>query len=200
MFQPPADANARLCRAVTITAVIELALGIIAGCIATLPPLFKRIGLSLGSSFKRGVSGTDTIPWQRSFAGMETRDQGTENLIMTSPQRLESAQDLHDNRTEGRYSRAHSPSAKRVLSSSNWDIDIEVSGAEDGDSPPPPPPSGKEIQVRTLIRVTTQPFDETASVGIVDFASKPLPLPPPRPKPRDLSITRSRPVTPKIFP
>ncbi|KAI3332015.1 hypothetical protein HD806DRAFT_177726 [Xylariaceae sp. AK1471] len=191
-------------QAIAISAIIELALGIIAGCIATLPPLFKRIGLCFGSGSKRRATGSvaDTIPWQRSFAGPEPRHQGAESIIMMSPRRLESAEgnNLYDDEIQVRRPRVHSPSAKRVLSSSNWDIEIESAGAEDDD--PLQPPSGKEIQVRTFIHVTSQPSDgTTGATGAIDFADKPLPLlpPPPRSKYRDRSIARSRPLTPNPF-
>jgi hypothetical protein len=179
---------------VSISAVVELALGIIAGCIATLPPLFKKLGLQFGSTAK-SVGLTDTIPWQRSFAGPEPRHQGAENLIMMSPRRLERMQDARDD-VEVRP-RAKSPSSKRVLSSSNWDIDIEVAEATDDDVVSPP--SGKEIQVRTHIHVSTQPSRGNLSVSTIDFADKPLPPPPPRPTTRDRSIPRSRPLTPSLF-
>ncbi|KAI0445963.1 hypothetical protein F4803DRAFT_96408 [Xylaria telfairii] len=184
--------------AVSISAVVELALGIIAGCIATLPPLFKRIGLQLGSSPKHGDL-TDTIPWQRSFAGPEPRHQGAENIIMMSPRRLEAAQDVEAMKDVNiRRPRTGSPSAKRVLSSSNWDI--EVDGGISADDGLAPPPSGKDIQVRTFIQVDSQPSSSKVSVSTADFAEKPLPPPPPpRSRTRDRSISRSRPVTPIQF-
>ncbi|KAI0458665.1 hypothetical protein F5B21DRAFT_401549 [Xylaria acuta] len=180
--------------AVSISAIIELALGIIAGCIATLPPLFKRMGLQFGSDPKRGPL-TDTIPWQRSFAGPEPRHQGAENIIMMSPRRLEREQDAEDTDVGTRRPRTASPSAKRVLSSSNWDIEVDAGRAADDDLAPPP--SGKDIQVRTFIRVDSQP--SSSNVSTVDFVDKPLPPPPPRPRTRDRSLSRSRPVTPIIF-
>ncbi|KAI1755164.1 hypothetical protein F4782DRAFT_527888 [Xylaria castorea] len=180
--------------AVSISAVVELALGIIAGCIATLPPLFKRMGLQFGSSSKRGAL-TDTIPWQRSFAGPEPRHQGAENIIMMSPRRLEMVQDAEDIDIGTRRPRTASPSAKRVLSSSNWDIEIDA-GRAAGDYLTPPP-SGKGIQVRTFIRVDSQLSSSNGST--IDFTDKPLPPPPPRPRTRDRSISRSRPVTPILF-
>ncbi|KAJ2990740.1 hypothetical protein NUW58_g2800 [Xylaria curta] len=188
---------------VSISAVVELALGIIAGCIATLPPLFKRIGLQFGSSSNRDATNS-TMPWQRSLAGPEPRHRGAENIIMMSPRRLERSQDAQDSDTETREtretrrSRANSPSVKRVLSSSNWDIDVEVGGAADDDLAPRP--SGKEIQVRTFIQVSSQPSSGAHSVNTVDFADKPLPPPPPpRSRTRDGSIPRSRPHTPNLF-
>jgi hypothetical protein len=164
------------------------------------------MALCFGCSRKRGAtgSGTDTIPWQRSFVRPEPRHQGAENIIMMSPRRLESTEingNLYEDEIEALRPRVHSPFAKRALSSSNWDIDVESAGTED-DDPPPPPPSGKEIQVRTFIRVTSQPSDRTTSaVSTVDFADKPLPLlpPPPRSKYRDRSLPRSRPLTPNLF-
>ncbi|GAW12197.1 hypothetical protein ANO14919_015580 [Xylariales sp. No.14919] len=173
--------------AVGVSAIVELALGIIAGCIATLPPLFKKIGLQCGPSSKRLTA--DTIPWQRSFATPE-------NIIMMSPRRLERDRDARDEEVETRRTRANSPSAKRVLSSPNWDIDVEVAGVEDGTVPPP---SGK-VQVRTMIHVSSQPSDGNLSVSTVDFADKPLPPPPPpRPAVTDRSIPRSRRLTPNLF-
>ncbi|KAJ8132364.1 hypothetical protein O1611_g1262 [Lasiodiplodia mahajangana] len=178
---------------VSISAIVELALGIIAGCIATLPPLFRRMGLHFGGSSKESAL-TDTIPWQRSFAGPEPRHQGAENLILMSPRRLEREQDARDD-VETRRPRAKSPSTKRVLSSSNWDIDIEVAGpGDDG-----PLPSGKEIQIRTDIKVSSHPSRGNLSVSTIDFVDKPLPPPPPRPTARDRSIPRSRPLTPTLF-
>ncbi|KAI0969904.1 hypothetical protein F4678DRAFT_140451 [Xylaria arbuscula] len=174
--------------AVEISAIVELALGIIAGCIATMPPLFKRIGLEFGSSTKRL---TDTIPWQRSLAIPE------ENIIMMSPRRLERMQDVQDRDVEARRPRPKSPSAKRVLSSSNWDIAVEAAGVEDG--PLTPPPSRQEIQIRTSIQVSSHPSNGNLSVSTVDFADKPLPPPPPRPTVRDWSIPRSRRLTPNLF-
>ncbi|KAH8167129.1 hypothetical protein CIB48_g1137 [Xylaria polymorpha] len=165
-------------KAVSISAVVELALGIIAGCIAILPPLFKRIGLQFGSSPKR-ADFTDTIPWQRSFAGPEPpRHQGAENIIMMSPRRLESAQDVEAMKDVNiRRPRMGSPSAKRVLSSSNWDI--EVDGGRSADDGLAPRPSGKNIQIRTYIQVNSQPSSSKLSVSTADFAEKPLPPPPP---------------------
>ncbi|KAI0432598.1 hypothetical protein F5Y09DRAFT_136298 [Xylaria sp. FL1042] len=173
--------------AIGASAIIELALGIIAGCIATMPPLFKRIGLEFGSSTKRL---TDTIPWQRSVATPE-------DIIMMSPRRLERGQDAQDKDIEVRRPRPKSPSAKRVLSSSNLDIAIEVAGMQDDALTPPP--SRTEIQVRTSIQVSSQPSDGKLSVSTVDFADKPLPPPPPRPTVRDRSIPRSRRLTPNLF-
>ncbi|KAI8629453.1 hypothetical protein F5Y19DRAFT_82829 [Xylariaceae sp. FL1651] len=188
--------------AVSITAIVELSLGIIAGCIATLPPLFKRLGLSFGDSSNRGKSGslTDTIPWQRSFAGPEPRPRGAESIILMSPRRLESAQDIDKEDFEVQSTRVHSPSARRALSPSQWDIDIERETTDDDDDQAPPP-SGKEIKVRTFIRVTSQPSDEAVAASTAHFIDKPLPLPPPppRPKTRDRPIARSRPLTPKLL-
>ncbi|KAI1126109.1 hypothetical protein F5Y10DRAFT_217841 [Nemania abortiva] len=180
---------------VSISAIVELALGIIAGCIATLPPLFRKMGLHFGSNSKQDAL-TDTIPWQRSFAGPEPRHQGAENLILMSPRRLERAHDARDD-TETWRPRAKSPSAKRVLSSSNWDIDIEVGGPRDDT----PSHSGKDIQIRTDIRVLSHPSrGGNLSVSTIDLTDKPLPLPPPRPATtRDRSIPRSRPLTPNLF-
>ncbi|RWA09060.1 hypothetical protein EKO27_g6029 [Xylaria grammica] len=173
--------------AVGVSAIVELALGIIAGCIATLPPLFKKIGLQCGPSSKRLTA--DTIPWQRSFATPE-------NIIMMSPRRLERDRDARDEEVETRRTGANSPSAKRVLSSPNWDIDVEVAGVEDGTVPPP---SGK-VQVRTMIHVSSQPSDGNLSVSTVDFVDKPLPPPPPpRPAVADRSTPRSRRLTPNLF-
>ncbi|KAI0544860.1 hypothetical protein F4679DRAFT_506497 [Xylaria curta] len=190
----PASNKAYGTLAVSISAVTELALGIIAGCIATLPPLFKRMGLQFGSSSKRGVL-TDTLPWQRSFIGPELRQQGAENIIMMSPRRLERMQDAEDADVGMRRPRPASPSAKRVLSSSNWDIEVDAGRAADDYLAPPP--SGRDIQVRTFIRVDSQP--SSSNVSTIDFMDKPLPAPPPRPRPRDRSIPRSRPVTPILF-
>ncbi|KAI0196115.1 hypothetical protein EV127DRAFT_477035 [Xylaria flabelliformis] len=180
--------------AISISAVTELALGIIAGCIATLPPLFRRMGLQFGSSSKRGVL-TDTLPWQRSFIGPELRQQGAENIIMMSPRRLERVQDGENIDVGLRRPRPASPSAKRVLSSSNWDIEVDAGRAADDYLAPPP--SGRDIQVRTFIRVDSQP--SSSNVSTIDFTDKPLPPPPPRPRTRDRSIPRSRPVTPILF-
>ncbi|KAI1155231.1 hypothetical protein F4825DRAFT_84754 [Nemania diffusa] len=180
--------------AVSISAIVELALGIIAGCIATMPPLFRKLGLQFGSTAKSGGL-TDTIPWQRSFAGPEPRHQGAENIIMMSPRRLERTQDARDDLNA--RPRTKSPSSKRVLSSSNWDLDIEVADSTDDDLVPPP--SGKDIQVYTSIHVSSHPSRGNLSVSTIDFADKPLPLPPPRPTTRDRSIPRSRPLTPSLF-
>ncbi|TGJ83684.1 hypothetical protein E0Z10_g5073 [Xylaria hypoxylon] len=136
--------------AIGFSAIVELSLGIVAGCIATLPPLFKKMGLQFGASSKRLTA--DTIPWQRSFATPE-------NIIMMSPRRLDGDRDTPDEEVEARRSRANSPSAKRVLSSSNWDIDVEVAGMEDGLVPPP---LGK-VQVRTMIHVSSRPSDGNLS-------------------------------------
>ncbi|KAI1430161.1 hypothetical protein F5Y12DRAFT_4927 [Xylaria sp. FL1777] len=174
--------------AVAISAITELALGIIAGCIATMPPLFKRMGLEFGANSKRL---TYTMPWQRSLSAPE-------NVILMSPRRLERAQDAQDKDVETRRSRRpKSPSAKRVLSSSNWDIAVEAAGVESDDLTPPS--SRKEIQVRTSIQVSSQPSDGSLSVSTVDFVDKPLPSPPPRPVLRDRSIPRSRRLTPNLF-
>lgn len=188
---------------IAVSAIIELALGIIAGCIATLPPLFKRIGLQLSSNPKRRAVGSiaDTIPWQRSFTEPESRQQQTEDIVMTPPRRPEGAQNdrLYSGDGVGeRRPRTQRALPRRALSSSNWDIDVEIGAAEDGESGPRP--SGREIQVRTHIHVTSQPSGE-ADVNVVDFARKPLPLPPPplRSKPRDRSITRLRPLSPTLF-
>ncbi|KAI1295825.1 hypothetical protein F5Y03DRAFT_301499 [Xylaria venustula] len=181
---PPGPASVAL----EISAIVELALGIIAGCIATMPPLFKRMGLDFGSSTKRL---TGTIPWQRSLATPE------ENIIMMSPRRLDRMQEAHDKDFEARRPRPKSLSAKRVLSSSNWDIAVEVAGVEDG--PLTPPPSRQEIQIRTSIQVSSHPSDGDLSINTVNFADKPLPPPPPRPTVRDRSIPRSRRLTPNLF-
>ncbi|KAI8950945.1 hypothetical protein F4801DRAFT_578877 [Xylaria longipes] len=188
---PPSENLVYGTLAISISGIVELALGIIAGCIATLPPLFKW----MGSSSKRGVL-TDTIPWQRSFAGLELRHEAAENIIMMSPRRLERARDAENINVEMRRPRTASPSAKRVLSSSNWDIEVDVGRVADDDLAPPP--LGKDIQVRTFIRVDSQPSSSTHSLSTVDFADKPLP-PPPKPRTRDRSIPRSRPVTPILF-
>ncbi|KAI0543045.1 hypothetical protein GGR58DRAFT_519249 [Xylaria digitata] len=174
--------------AVGVSAIVELALGIIAGCIATLQPLFKKMGLLLGSNTKRLT--VDTIPWQRSFTSPE-------NVIMMSPRRLDSpAREAREEEVGTRRPRPISRSAKRVLSSSNWDIDVEVAGAEDENLAPPP--SGK-VHIHTMIHVSSQPSDGNLSVSTVDFADKPLPPPPPRLAVRDRSIPRSRRLTPNLF-
>ncbi|KAI1276128.1 hypothetical protein F5Y07DRAFT_408520 [Xylaria sp. FL0933] len=176
--------------AIGASAIIELALGIIAGCIATMPPLFKRMGWESDPRSKR-LTGT-TLPWQRSVATPE-------NFIMMSPRRLERGQGAQDNYIDSRRLRPKSPSAKRVLSSSsNLDIAIEVVGAEH-DALMPPPPSRAEIQVRTSYQVSSQPSDGNLSVRTIDFADKPLPPPPPRPTVRDRSIPRTRRLTPNLF-
>ncbi|KAI1180684.1 hypothetical protein F4777DRAFT_258348 [Nemania sp. FL0916] len=203
--------------AVAISAIVELSFGITAGCIATLPPLFRRLGLHFGSTFKQTAL-TDTIPWQRSFAGPEPRHQGAEHIIMMSPRRLDRGQNARDNNGSRAQSRAQSrsdnlSSIKRVHSSSTWDVDVEVAG-DLNDGLVAAPPSGKEIQVRTFIQVSSQPSSGNMSVRSVDFADKPLPLPPartrthtrdgsiPRPRPltpRDGSLPRPRPLTPRPF-
>ncbi|KAI1202326.1 hypothetical protein F5X97DRAFT_287362 [Nemania serpens] len=180
--------------AVSISAIVELALGIMAGCIATLPPLFKWVGLKLGSSSKQADS-TDTIPWQRSFARPESRHQGAENIILMSPRKLERAQDARKDEIEIRP-RTNTLSTKRTLSS-NWDIDIEVAGAADDDLAPAP--SGKDIQVHTFIHVSSQPSSSNVSARTVDLSDRSLPQPPPRPEIRDRSIPRPQPLTPNMF-
>jgi hypothetical protein len=188
---------------IAVSAIIELALGITAGCIATLPPLFKRIGLQLASNPKRRAVGSiaDTIPWQRSFTEPESQQQETEDIVMTAPRQPDGAQNnrMYSGDGVGEHRpETQDPMPRRALSSSNWDIDVEIGAVEDGESGPRP--SGREIQVRTHIHVTSRPSDE-ADVNLVDFARKPLPLPPPPPrsKPRDQSITRLRPLTPTLF-
>ncbi|GAP84900.1 putative integral membrane protein [Rosellinia necatrix] len=180
---------------VAVSAIVELALGIIAGCVATFPPLFRRLGLHFGANGKR-ENLTNTIPWQRSLAGPEPQHQGAENIIMTSPRRLESMRDVQSSEIGVRRPRTDSPAAKRVLSSSDWEIDAEAAGMLDDT----PPPSGKGIQVRTFIRVSSQPSSRNVSVSTMDFADKPLPPPPPpQSRTRDQSIPRSRPRNPNLF-
>ncbi|KAI0406066.1 hypothetical protein F4802DRAFT_115243 [Xylaria palmicola] len=188
--------------AVSISAIVELALGIIAGCIATLAPLFKKMGLQFGGgSAKRGGALTDTMPWQRSATMPEPRGgQAAESIIMMSPRRLEGERDAEGAGAGTRWPppRAGSPAARRVLSSSNWDIDIEAASSDDDSATPRP--SGREIQVRTFIRVSSQPSgDHPVVVGAVDPGDKPLPPPPLKPRTRDGSIPRSRPLTPNLF-
>ncbi|KAI0525986.1 hypothetical protein F5B22DRAFT_642143 [Xylaria bambusicola] len=173
--------------AIGVSAIIELSLGIIAGCIATMAPLFKRMQSKLGSGSKQS---RDSIPWQRSLAGPE-------NIIMMSPRRLERAQGAQRGEAETRRPRPKSPSVKRVLSSSNWDIEVEAAGLEYDALTPPP--SRREIQIHTSIQVSSHPSDGDLSVSTIDFADKPLPPPPPRAAARDRSIPRSRRLTPNLF-
>lgn len=181
--------------AVAISATAELALLIMAGCIATFPTLFRKMGIHFGSGGKREVL-TDTIPWQRSSAGLEPRHHRVENTIMMAPQRLESTLDVQKNNSGVRRARKSSPSAKRVLSSSNWDINVGVAETVDGGTMAPP--RGK-VQVYTSIDVFSQPFSGNPSLSTLNLADKPLPPPPPRPTIRDRSIPRSRPHTPNLF-
>ncbi|KAI1119617.1 hypothetical protein F5Y14DRAFT_9560 [Nemania sp. NC0429] len=180
--------------AVSISAIVELALGIMAGCIATLPPLFKWAGLHLGSTSKQ-TDFTDPIPWQRSFARPESRPQGAENIILMSPRRLERAQDARNDEVEVRPG-THTPSTKRTLSS-NWDSDVEVARAADEDLAPAP--SRKAIQVHTFIHVSSQPSRSSHAVSTVDFSDRSSPQPPPRPVARDRSTPIPRPFTPNVF-
>ncbi|KAI1369581.1 hypothetical protein F5Y08DRAFT_350257 [Xylaria arbuscula] len=151
--------------AIGVSAIIELSLGIIAGCIATMPPLLKRMGMDSKSKQSR-----DSIPWQRSLAGPES-------IIMMSPRRLERAQTTRYDDRETRRPRPKSPSAKRVLSSSNWDISIEVAGVDDDTLTPPP--SRREIQVYKSFQVSSQSLDRSTFVSTPDLTDKPLPPPPP---------------------
>lgn len=166
-----------------------------AGCIATFPALFRKMGIHFGSGGKREVL-TDAIPWQSSVAGLEPRYQGVENTIMMAPQRLYSTTDVQRNDPGVRHPRKSSPSAKRVLSSSNWDINVGV--AEMMDDGARPPPRGK-VQVYTSIDDVSQQFSGNRSFSTINLSDKPLPLPPLRPTIRDRSIPRSRPHTPNLF-
>ncbi|KAI0390927.1 hypothetical protein F5Y17DRAFT_35533 [Xylariaceae sp. FL0594] len=175
---------------IAITAIIELALGIIAGCIATLPPLFKRIGHQRGSNPKRRPieSIADTLPWQRSITEPEPRPrEARQNIVMTPSPPRRPARGQNDgtysvyNRPDlrgGHQPRPESPMPRRALLPPGRRVDVK----------------GGDIQVHRHIHVASHPTD-------VDFARKPLPLPPPRPslKPRDRSISRLRPLSPTLF-
>ncbi|KAI2624820.1 hypothetical protein GGS21DRAFT_319667 [Xylaria nigripes] len=179
--------------AISITANVELGLGIVAGCIVALPTLFKK--LRLGQKFKRRVS-QDTIPWQKSFLDAGHRHQSAEDIILQAPRRLHGAKDLQSQSTETQSSsRLGIPSAKRARSSSNRVYEVGVDGARD-DEATLVPHSAKEIQVRTFIHVASQPTNSSIPANAVEFANKPLPIPPQAPKMRDRPIVRSRPHTP----
>ncbi|KAI1820745.1 hypothetical protein F4861DRAFT_545202 [Xylaria intraflava] len=167
--------------AVSITATVELSLGIVAGCIVTLPPLFKKLRANLGSHEK---SSPDTIPWQVSFIEPMPQRGSVENFIMASPRRLRGT----------RSPRPGTPSIKRIASSLFWDYEAEAGGEGNGNETPP----ATEIQVRTSISVTSQPSDGHVLASDVSFDIKPLPMTPPPPKLKDRPI-RLRPHTPTVF-
>ncbi|KAI1432812.1 hypothetical protein GGR50DRAFT_559917 [Xylaria sp. CBS 124048] len=181
--------------AVAITAIVELSLAIVAGCIVTLPPLFKK--LRLGS--RRRSSGT--LPWQKSLIEPMPlhmhMHRSVENIIMASPRRVGGPSDnMRDMDMETQYPRAGTSCTSRAPSS-NWDYEIEAGGMGDGE----PVPSGREIQVRTFISVTSQPSADHVPVRDVkvNLDNKPLPMLPPQPRLKDRPILKSRSRNPSLF-
>ncbi|KAI1810101.1 hypothetical protein GGS20DRAFT_226083 [Poronia punctata] len=194
--------NANRMPTVAICGTIELALGIIAGCTATLPPLFKRMGLHLASTKRRDLgSAADTLPWQKSFVAPEPQ-QETEDIVMVAHRQLTGAQEYHAYHGQGRgqQPRTHHrlmPMPNRSPSSSIWGISTPAEGGK-----LEMPPSGRERQVPMLIRGMLQPSREIKPSSTPDyFAHKPLPLLPlpSRAKPRDRPVAELRPLSPTFF-
>ncbi|KAI0150343.1 hypothetical protein GGR57DRAFT_472470 [Xylariaceae sp. FL1272] len=164
--------------AVSITAIIELSLGIFAGCLATLSPLLGMISM-FGLRRKRCNlhSPNNTLPWQMSPT--RPRFHEDDSTTMVSIGRGGSAQGIlkHEDRASFTISRAHSPFASR------WDMDLDDHDGDIEDSEALP--AGKRIKVRTFIRVISQPSGEVVlgRLDAVDHTMKPLPLVPPSPLP-----------------
>ncbi|KAI1267102.1 hypothetical protein F5Y18DRAFT_378945, partial [Xylariaceae sp. FL1019] len=172
--------------AVSITAIIELSLGIIAGCLATLSPLLGIIR-QLGFGHKRCNlrSPNDTLPWQMSPTRPRFCEDDSMAIVSAEPDISAQRMFKHEDRGRCTMSRAHNPYATR------WDMDLDTELMEyDRESPP----TGEEIKVRTFIRVISQPSGEVVlgRLDAVDYTMKPLPLVPPSPLPL------SRPSTPEL--
>ncbi|KAI1330969.1 hypothetical protein F5Y16DRAFT_395932 [Xylariaceae sp. FL0255] len=119
--------------AVSISAIVELSLGIMAACTATLPPLLKRMKMG------KQPPPNDSIPWQSSIvAKMPPRRNSRSMLVMPSQWSNESKQDTEKTTAKDIVANRNlsSPNSltNRTLSTpSQWDVDAEGDWADAGE-------------------------------------------------------------------
>ncbi|KAI1344653.1 hypothetical protein F5Y15DRAFT_118486 [Xylariaceae sp. FL0016] len=133
---------------VATCAIIELALGIIAGCVATLPPLFKRIriGISLESS-KRSSHRVSAINRHSSFMSRKQRKERPRTLPRRSL-----FYDANSDEIQLQGARPDTAQSDMIGALTHWDIERGKDGSW-------APADMMGIEIRTSIDVTSHSLD-----------------------------------------
>ncbi|CAJ2513853.1 Uu.00g019720.m01.CDS01 [Anthostomella pinea] len=158
---------------IALCAIIELSLGIIGGCIATLPPLLKKMGIGFDSGAKRlSNDSADSMPWQSSPIDCKPRNGLPTGPISRpiirkvggsirklgsvrrpgAPYRAE--QSIDNEKASSYSSRNKTAVPKHESTMSFWDIP-RLEADQDGWASSPP--LSNDIKIRTSVNVTSLP-------------------------------------------